>query len=275
MKNKKLPNWAMSLRAVYIYLALHLIAYYFLSRQGPRAVELLNSIAPILVGMFASGAAAWAWRGSYGNERRIWMWLCFGNGIWTLAEIWWMYFIVFADEVPYPSGADVLWVLGYLPVGIAIILYAFEYHMRLNFKKVALALLAGGVLPVALFLSLIPPSNSSQAAQFITEAVYPPLDLILATGGFLCMLSSQKRLGQRPWLLIGFSLVIDAYADIWYWLLTFWGVYSTDLFSAIRVDIPYALTYVIMGVGCLQAGMQVRLEPKEVTTPLAHLKQGK
>lgn len=149
-----------------------------------------------------------------------------------------------------------------MPVGIAIVQYLTLHRLRLTPVRVILAALAGGLLPVCVLILLVQPffetDRALQAAKLMVEAIYPPLDLLVATGGFLCLFAYEGKNWRQPWFLIGSALALWAYTDLWYWLLEFLNSYGLDLLTILRVEIPYDLAYVILGVGSLQAAAQAR-----------------
>ncbi len=241
-----------------IYVILYIATYLLARQSGDGMVLIQENLVPILVSAFATLAAAAAWRSAPPDERDIWKWLTLGIGLWAAAEIIWAGMVfAWGEDVPYPSLADALWIVGYMPVGIAIIEYLAHHRFRLTHVKAAAAIIGGVILPLAALIYFIQPILEKpldiRLSELVVKAVYPSLDILVATGGVLCLMLRKQSIWQDPWALIGGSLVIWAYSDLWYWLLSYFGIYAPDWFSAVRVDIPYGLAYVALGVGCLRA----------------------
>jgi hypothetical protein len=243
------------------------VAYWLIQPLGPQAIQFLLGIIPIGGGVFASLAAWRAWKFFHTQERRVWAALFWGLVLWTAAEVIQAILVLFLGEnIPYPSLADLFWLGGYIPFGLAVLFYLRYHRFELTPAKEALAVLGGGLLPVLLFVNFIRPVNASANAsattalnnQLLVEALYPPLDLLLAVGALMCVLAARARLWHRPWFLVGSGLAVFAYSDLWYWLLLFLGAYSQELFSVLRVEMPYGLAYLLVGLGCLQSAVEER-----------------
>ncbi len=54
------------------------------------------------------------------QNRLLWLGLTIGWTLWTIAEFWWAIAAMIGQEVPYPSWADFFWLVGYVPMYIAL-----------------------------------------------------------------------------------------------------------------------------------------------------------
>jgi len=247
---------------VYAYVAVCLLTVMALRNVSPQVVVALSYVLPILTGGFAGYAALLAWRKSEAGAARVWGWLCGGMGLWLVAEIVWAVMaLIYGNNPPYPSLADVAWFLGYVPIGAALVLFIRQQRLRLTLRRVIFALVGGVVVPVLLFLAFMLPFKDPadpeamlRVAALVVNAVYPPLDVMLAVLACLCLLAQpEEKIWRRPWLLIGGALALWAYADIWYWVLTFTNSHVLGWVSVVQADVPYTVAYVLLGLGCLLA----------------------
>ncbi len=144
-------------------------------------------------------------------------WSCFGAGMvtWTLGTIAWSLAYSGSPDPPYPTFADVLWLLWY-PAIVAGIVYLiqhrvpqFELHRWMDGIAVTLLVLVAG------FALIVQPIATHSSQSLLATAVdfsYPVLD-VLVIGAILGV---YGLLGWRPdamWLLLGLAVVTMAAAD--------------------------------------------------------------
>jgi hypothetical protein len=256
MNNKTSLSAAGGFIVVNIYLAACFLVYKIGGNNSSLAA-LWTVINPFITGLLASIAAFLAFRTGPAQQRPMWLLLAGGLGLWVCAEGLWAVQTLAGDELPYPSFADVLWLVGYFPIGAAIEMQIRQSRSRLNWIKVAAALALGGGLTVLAGRALVIPmiANFTIGAGFerVLNILYPVLDATLLAGGALAILGSDWRNGWQPWLLIGGALVLWSYSDMGFSILSAARVYGNNWFSAMAVDIPYNLAYLLTGLGCMQA----------------------
>jgi hypothetical protein len=147
--------------------------------------------------------------------------------------------------------------MGYLFVGAAIELQLRLRRAHLSRAKFAVAFGVGAALTVLIGKAVVLPTLTHYGTAYglaqILGVAYPVLDATLVTGGLLALLATDRRGAWNPWWFIGGALVLWAYSDLGYLLLSTAGVYGSNVFSALTVDIPYNLGYLFAGFGCLQA----------------------
>lgn len=144
-------------------------------------------------------------------------WSCFGAGMvtWTLGTIAWSLAYSGSPDPPYPTFADVLWLLWY-PAIVAGIVYLirhrvprFELHRWMDGIAVTMFVLVVGF---ALIVQPIATHSPQSVLATVVDFSYPVLD-VLVIGAILGV---YGLLGWRPdamWLLIGLAVVTMAAAD--------------------------------------------------------------
>ena len=255
--NNKTP---LSATGGFMVVNVYLVAYFLIYKIGGSNSALIDVWAlanPIITGLAASVAAFLAFRTGPAQQRPMWLLLFAGLGLWTCAEGLWAVQALAGNELPYPSFADVLWLVGYLPVGAAIEMQIRQSRSRLNWIKYAVAVALGGGLTVLAGRAVVVPMIGNFAIgrglEQVLNILYPVLDATLFAGGVLAVLGADWRNGWQPWLLIGGALILWSYSDVCFSVLSAARVYGNNWFSAMAVDIPYNLAYLITGLGCLQA----------------------
>lgn len=234
---------------VIISLAMALIG----SRFGVEIFDGWLRLSPILTGLFAVGAAFLAARASAPGEARPWQVLCVGLSLWVVAELLW----ALSAQVMTTTAlreSDWLWVLGYVPVSVAIQLQLNRSRANLRWFKAAFTILVGLAF-AALFTSLVlsPLYESTPLSRGLTTTLnllYPALDITLMIGSLLILQSSS---GSSPWRVVAIAILFWVYADLGYAVLNWLGTYGINGLTLFSVEIPYNLAYLLVGAACLQA----------------------
>lgn len=258
---KPLPIWAFALRVSGLYVIFYLVVLHVANLWGEAGIEVIVGLMPMLVGGVASAIAWLAWRACYPVQRRAWLCLMVGIGMWTGAETLYA-FALWLDSGLLYALADAFWLGGYMPLGLSCVFFLRANRFELTPMKEAVAVIGGGLLPMLVFVRIVHPFRSAELIQVSTDlviaALYPALDILIATGGLLCLIVSGAKPWRRPWFYIGGALALFAYTDLWYWLLEFFQLQANNIASAIRVDVPYGLAYVILAIGCWQVVAEER-----------------
>jgi diguanylate cyclase len=144
-------------------------------------------------------------------------WLAFGSAmlLWTIGTVAWSIVYGNGPNAPYPTFADVLWLLWYpfMALGMLYLIRfrvrQFELHRWMDGIAVTLLVLVAG------FALVVQPAADHTAQgrlATIVDFTYPVLDVILVGA----VLGVYGLLGWRPdgmWILIGLGVVTMAVAD--------------------------------------------------------------
>ncbi|MGH9080277.1 MAG: hypothetical protein ACRDYE_09445 [Acidimicrobiales bacterium] len=144
-------------------------------------------------------------------------WLSFGLAMitWSVGSIAWS--VVYGGEAdpPFPTFADVLWLLWYpaMVVGIVYLIQGrvrrFELHRWMDGIAVTMLVLVAGF---ALIVQPVAERTSQSGLATVVDFSYPVLDVLLIGA----ILGVYGLLAWRPdimWVLIGFAVVTMAVAD--------------------------------------------------------------
>jgi hypothetical protein len=155
-------------------------------------------------------------RAAYEPTTRM-AWLAFGSAmvLWCAGSVAWSLVYGASARPPYPTFADILWLLWYplMVVGIASLIrvrvHRFELHRWMDGIAVTLVTLAAG------FALIVQPSVEHSSLGWLANVVsfsYPVLDVLLIGA----VLGVYGLLGWKPdamWLLIGLGIVTMSIGD--------------------------------------------------------------
>ena len=226
----------------------------------PGGQDRLVTISHVLYAAFALLAAALAMRAAFTfdrgrPQRRAWVFIGTGLVCWATAEILWAYCQIFRPvEVPSPSPADILWLVGYIPIVVGMVVYYRPLSMAANRRRKLIALTLYAVLLVTTLVLVVQPLIASPVSgttlRSFANMLYPIADLCLALISTLSLLVLCGGLIGQPWRSVVISMLLFALAD----LLYAYGVgnqtymVGRNLLSGI-VDTAYLFGYVEAAMG--------------------------
>ena len=176
----------------------------------PNLIGPVSNILPTACA-FAAFVGSLSCLRRYGFARRldfsaIWLLFTVGTGLWVLAESTWaFYYFVLRVAVPYPSIADVFYAGGYFPIIAGLLGYLSTFWVALSRRRMWYAIVAtgAGVTLALLFVIPVELGKNLSAINFLTDMMYPVLDLVLLS---LALLSLAIFAGGRIanwWMLFG------------------------------------------------------------------------
>ena len=180
----------------------------------------------------AISCALAAWR-SLGRARLAWTLIAVSAASWAVGEIIWsVYEVGMGLTVPYPSAADVAYLLA-IPAAIAGVL-AFNYAPS-RFTTRGEAVLAGSIVALSLLfvgwasgLGNVYASSSASISGLAVALAYPVGDIIVITVLVTVVRRAPRSQIGMMLLLIG-GLAANALADSTYAYLTANGTYDLSV----------------------------------------------
>ncbi len=149
------------------------------------------------------------------GTRRAWLAFGLAMAIWSVGSIAWSVVYGGQADPPYPTFADVLWLLWY-PAMVAGIVYLirehvqrFELHRWMDGITVTLLVLVAGF---ALIVQPVADRTSQGLLATVVDFSYPVLD-VLMIGAILGVYGLMAWRPNTMWLLIGLAVVTMAIAD--------------------------------------------------------------
>ena len=191
-------------------------------------------------------------------------WISFGGYAisWFIAEMLWIVQELYLKIDPFPSSADIFYLMGYPFLLMFFIAYLQPVQSAITKKMlIATSLFAMGILIPSLYFAL-EPSKSTDLLQYVLSVIYPILDAVVIIPALLGVVLFFKGQVNFTWTLICLGMISLFVADtaflfeqnddsyytgnpmeiLFYWnyiLLTF-GVYGNmKLFQRTRRDAQY------------------------------------
>jgi diguanylate cyclase len=188
----------------------------------------------------AAAAAALSLRAARrttGRHRHGWRLIAVGTGGWAAGQtVWTFYEVVLGREVPFPSAADVGFLLFPLATAYGLVVWlGIENGFAARGRDLLDGAIIGGSLLVLSWVTTLGAVIEAGTGTFVSVSLslaYPVGDVILAT---LVLLALARGVGPRrtPLLLLALGLGGLALADSAYVYLVTLGTYSsTDLVTA-------------------------------------------
>jgi PAS domain S-box-containing protein len=161
-----------------------------------------------------SGAMACFGVGIENVDRRGWRWVGAGFGLWAVADLMWLGYRIGGVEAPYPSAADVFYLLGLLPVAIGLSKFrAGARRRRQGSRRLLLdtAVLAGAFALITYLVVLrAVVGQLGLTLETLLSVIYPVADMLFAA--FACALVLRSNAGRDRWDLILLAAGFSFYA---------------------------------------------------------------
>lgn len=197
---------------------------------GESTVRVVDALAVTGFAVFATTCSVLAARAAHGRQRRAWTWMAVGLGGWTVGEILSVAQHLAFGGTPFPSVADI----GYLmyPVGaiVALILFPVGYSSRSQTRIVLDGLLVATAMFEVYWILLL---RDAYPWVGITDPVaasvllaYPITDLMVITVAVLVLMRACTA--QRVTLtLLTAGIVLNTLSDTFIAFLTARGGHQT------------------------------------------------
>ena len=226
------------------------------------------TILPI-VGGYLGIRMANEWGGLKSAVGRGITFLSLGTISWGLGMVVWNYYLFIKNvEVPYPSLADlffvliwVLWTYGMFQIGHAS---GVKFGFKSSKKKMLAIIIPPAVILVSYFLLLVVPKGgielSGNFVQVLLGFLYPVGDMAILTTAIVVFILSYKILGgkyKNQILLLLTCFVLNYIADFIFVLTT--SGESPSYFNGHFVDLMYTTIMFLVSFSVL------RMDPKRLT----------
>jgi len=207
------------LASIVVIFGLALI-YLFQDRYADFMYLFSNAFPPFIAGI-ATVVSALALRKYWGNPgdkfSRIWLCFTLGMALWFLGELGWaVYTLLLNVEIPYPSIADVAWLIGYVPLFVALHLYLRAFRVAVSKKMFAIATVIVIIGSLALLVFLVTPifGAAEEVTTLAVDIAYPTFDLALLSLAILGLLVFAKGRIALAWFFISDAIVMNVIADM-------------------------------------------------------------
>jgi hypothetical protein len=229
---------------------------------GAEVVYPIYDVSIIVVALAAAVMAIMVARSLEPGEVLRTMWQALGVGLllWGSGEAIWAGYDLFSEEIPFPSAADVLWLVGYIPFFVALFLrYRTLRATPEPARVLTIVVLSAILIGVAGYYVIWPiiQDTETELLPKIIYVLYPLGDVIVAIVALLVVLTLSGGELSRPWAMLAAGFIIVSVADLLFNYADWQEIYrageSMDLLTAL-VDIPYYASYLFMLVGLYMQG---------------------
>jgi hypothetical protein len=231
----------------------------FVTAPSSMLVKVVDDGFPLLLNLSGAGLA-------YGIFRRqvqvrlkagVWGAMTLGLICWSLGEaIWAIYELVLRQEVPYPSVADIVWLIGYIPLYLSVGLQFAPLKAAVSRpgKLLIASILSGMAILTVLFVIvpiLVSPESGPPIELFFGLA-YPICDLVLFSFAMVMVLVFLGGQLALSWGVIAAGILLLSFSDLLFSYGTWNGMYYPNgqlNFLSALFDTLYISAYVVWNVG--------------------------
>ena len=169
-----------------------------------ETIRVLTDVGFPAAGLIYVPLAARAAHSSLGRTRSAWLALTVAFAFWAVAELLWTYY-EYAGEVPYPSWADVFYLL-YVPcVALALLLFPDVGTWRDRSRLIVDGTIITGAFFLISWLTVmrsIWQERGDSRLEFALAMAYPAGDVLILTLGFMVLLRVPAGLRRALGLLV-------------------------------------------------------------------------
>lgn len=207
------------------------------------------------------------------QNRLLWMGLLIGWSLWTIAEWWWGIASFFQTEAPFPSGADIFWFLGYIPMYIALDSRSRSIPQESTpVQKLIIWLCSIGAIGLtAIFIvnPVIQNYEPGTTLKTILTLFYPLGDLILFVFIMRIAFRYQEGINGQAWQWLSAGYILTAISDLIFSYASANNLYypngEVNFISSIGSDMLYSVSYMIILMGLAVMRIAANETPKTVT----------
>ncbi|MEQ4521992.1 PAS domain-containing sensor histidine kinase, partial [Nocardioides kribbensis] len=219
--------------------------------SGPDRAWIAADAATMAADLFAVAAVALRVRRSRpGPARRAWGLVLVALVDYAVADGVWTVYDIASAPVPYPSVADLFYLLAAPPALAGLLLFPVGRGVAVSRARVLLdsAVVCCAVVLVA-FMVLLRDVFSSLGSGLgaAVNAGYPVLDVLLVCVASLLLLRGGAARPRADLALLGLGFICYAVADSAFALVTLDGSYESMLLT----DVPYIAAPLVLGLAAL------------------------
>ncbi len=196
-----------------------------------------------------------------------------GMGLWLLGEVLFVYYVIFGID-PFPSIADLFYILGYPLIGIALyrqyrVERASVPHIDSREKVIAGWFMITAAIIVLYWGAYIPFTRSSDIWSNAFAIFYGIGDLLLLIPATLTALIAHMYRGGKffiSWLYICLGIGFTLLADVLY--AQYNEAFDAGLTPAVYIDLLWVLAYASIAYGCIRFYMIVWVAQRQAREAL-------
>jgi hypothetical protein len=233
----------------------------FLLQPSEILIRTVSDVFPLILSVISAALSVvilWFNRRKP-SGRLIWGAMTLGLVLWMIGELLWTVYD-FADlgEIPYPSLADVSWLVGYIPLFVALFAQFLALRAGLSrTRRILLVFITLLMVPLIYLLVVQPMLFSPDAGtpvEMFFNAAYPVGDTVLLAVGFALLLIFFGGELAMPWGVLAIGILLLSIADLLFSYGTWNSLYYPEgeftAFSAV-FDLMYVASNIVWALGLL------------------------
>lgn len=213
---------------------------------GHQVVRVVADLSEVVFAGMAAASAGWMARISSGRLHRSWSALAVGCGAWAIGQAIWSWFeLVLGRATPFPSIADVGFLLFPVGASVGLWLYPISGSQDARHRSVLDSLTVTAALALVSWttvLGAVAHAASDSPLAFVVSLSYPVLDLVVLT--LLCIVLSGATGSRGTLALLAFGVMAIAVADSSFAYLTATGDYATGA----TADLGWVVGFAVLTV---------------------------
>ncbi|TFG27706.1 MAG: hypothetical protein EU532_06860 [Promethearchaeota archaeon] len=186
------------------------------------------------------------------------MWFLLGLGMlgWVIGEIIYTYYENFTDIEPFPSIADLFYLLAYIPLSVGFIIQMRVLKITLPNRDKLFVFISFLIICIIVMISVIilpiqevSPIPEDEIFAYFVGALYPIFDLFLMLCIFVVFAKLRHGEINIAWLFLLLGFLLTVFADIIFnWVEVVGGEPATfELY-----DLLYLIGYVLIYIGAFK-----------------------
>jgi two-component sensor histidine kinase len=239
---------------LWVFAGLLVIDIAILTIAGDNLVILLTDLFFPFMGLFASGVlfyVSFKLRPFSSRFALPWAFMALSCLAWTFGDITWAILEVFLQQDPFPSLADVFYLLYYplLVAGLLLIPHDGPGRKGLltNSLDLGIIFLAAGLLYWNFLIGPVAAYEEADAFTFLISVAYPIFDLVLFAALMLLVFRKKSAISQKAFLFLILSVTVQILSDSIYGLQSITETYTSGTFLDLSWQVGFA-TFGLAGV---------------------------
>jgi len=205
-------------------------------------------VAFIIGGFFVYLAKVFDWKSNLG---RVWVTLGGALFLWGFADLLWYYFLLIGEE-PFPSLADVFYLLGYPLIFIGLFYMLKELEIEIDKRLLLVYTGIFIIFSITVLYLLVPLIATDNLLETTAGLGYPLGDILILYFSVLVLVIFVLRGGnlKYSWIMVVLAFVLNAIAD----LIFTWDAWGEGLYAMFAFDILDAFflsAYLLLGLAGL------------------------
>lgn len=217
----------------------------FLSNYLTTLVSLVHMVIVILF---------WRYAKDHELTKKTFQHFTVGFVLWAMAEVIWLVYILLEQD-PYPSLADLLWLIGYVFLSAALYIGYKALGVRPAPQDLGIIytiiLIVLSLTGIYIFIPILQDYTPGLFLVSLLNMAYPILDLVIISQVLFLFFILEKSRFKIPWLVLAVGFTLMAITDLGFSFADWNGIYDAEQGNLISrlVDWGYLINYPILSLG--------------------------